>query len=91
MDWFAINDTELRQFHMAGLVAGGGDAVLPVVNMIRDRKISYTSGAEKPTANKQIMPCRFINTDMCHAKPTPICRTGIGAKKRFGCYRSSTA
>jgi len=52
MDWFAINDTELRQFHMAGLVAGGGDSVLPVVNGIRERKISYTSEAEKPTANK---------------------------------------
>jgi hypothetical protein len=51
MDWFAINDTELRQFHMAGLVAGGGDAVLPVVNEIRGRKISYTSEAKKPTAN----------------------------------------
>ena len=52
MDWFAINDTELRQFHMAGLIAGGGDSVLPVVNEIRSRKISYTSEAEKPTTNK---------------------------------------
>lgn len=51
MDWFAINDIELRQFHMAGLVAGGGNFVLPVVNGIRDRKISYITEAEKPTAN----------------------------------------
>jgi hypothetical protein len=46
MEWFAISDIELRQFHMAGLVAGGGDAVLPVVEGIRERKISYP---EDPT------------------------------------------
>ena len=50
MDWFAINDNELRQFYMAALIAGGGDTVLPVVNEIRLRKITYsesTNGAEK--------------------------------------------
>ena len=63
MEWFAINDIELRQFHMAGLVAGGGDAVLPVINEIRGRKISYTrvyyhcKAAEKPTRNTQNTPC----------------------------------
>lgn len=46
MDWFAINDTELRQFHMAGLIAGGGDAVLPVVNEIRLRKITYSENSD---------------------------------------------
>jgi hypothetical protein len=63
MDWFAINDTELRQFNMAGLIAGGGDSVLPVVNEIRGRKISYTSEAEKPTTNKQRVPCGFRKSE----------------------------
>ena len=56
MEWFAINDVELRQFHMAGLVAGGGDAILPVINEIRGRKISYTKVAEKPTRNLPSTP-----------------------------------
>ena len=62
MEWFAINDVELRQFHMAGLVAGGGDAILPVINEIRGRKISYTKVAEKPTRN---MPTTPLSSTVC--------------------------
>ncbi|MDD5050981.1 MAG: hypothetical protein PHV93_04585 [Candidatus Pacebacteria bacterium] len=39
--YYLISETELKQFHMAGLVAGGGDAVLPVVESIRARKCPY--------------------------------------------------
>jgi hypothetical protein len=51
MQYYAINEVELKQFHMAGLVAGGGDAVLPVVNGIRERKISYAAESQKPAHN----------------------------------------
>jgi hypothetical protein len=51
MRYYAISELELKQFHMAGLVAGGGDAVLPVVNSIRERKISYAAESQKPAHN----------------------------------------
>ena len=51
MQYYAISEIELKQFHMAGLVAGGGDAVLPVVDEIRGRKISYTKESAKPAQN----------------------------------------
>lgn len=59
MEYFAISDLELRQFHMAGLVAGGGDSVAPVIDTIRARKISYPVVAKKPTDNSASKPCYF--------------------------------
>lgn len=39
--WYAISDLELRQFHMAALLAGGGEYVLPAIERIRSRTIEF--------------------------------------------------
>lgn len=44
--WYAISDLELRQFHLAALLAGGGDLVLPVINQIRSRTIDFETSEE---------------------------------------------
>lgn len=44
--WYAISDLELKQFHMAALLAGGGEYVLPAINRIRSRVIDYNTTEE---------------------------------------------
>ncbi len=46
VEWYAITDLELTQFHFAALLAGGGETVKPVVEMIRNRAIDYIEGEE---------------------------------------------
>lgn len=40
--WYAITELELKQFHFAALVAGGGEYVAPVIERIQQRIIDYT-------------------------------------------------
>jgi len=76
MDWFVINDTELRQFHMAGLVAGGGDSVLPVVNEICGRKISYNSDVQKPAHNTDYMAALVKIKKIIHGRGDTVTKVG---------------
>jgi len=43
------------------------------------------------STNTQIMPCRLMVEKKCNAPKRNPCKTGIGIKGRYGCYRSSTA
>jgi len=66
MRYYAISDIELRQFHMASLLAGGGDAVLPVINGIREHKISYAAESQKPADNGESAPCEVAESCPVH-------------------------
>lgn len=63
MQYYAISELELKQFHMAAIVAGGSREVIPVLATIRGRKISYTKESQKPAHNNGSTPCRFFSRD----------------------------
>ena len=56
MQYYAIGELELKQFHMAAIVAGGSKEAVPVLAGIRGRKISYAVESQKPANNKQSTP-----------------------------------
>ena len=41
--WYAITDLELKQFHFAAIIAGGGDYVSDTVDRIRNRVIDFNT------------------------------------------------
>ena len=52
MQYYAISELELKQFHMAAIVAGGGSEAIPVLAGIRERKISYAEES-RPTVRRK--------------------------------------
>jgi hypothetical protein len=82
MQYYAISELELKQFHMAAIVAGGSREVVPVLDGIRERKISYAAESQKPAHNKQSTPLLFEYTcGVCGERPATIhrCKMCCGA------------
>lgn len=45
--WYAINEIELKGFHFAALIAGGGETVSPVIEKIQNRVIDFHTKKEE--------------------------------------------
>jgi hypothetical protein len=85
MQYYAINEIELKQFHMAAKVAGGSKEVVPVLDSIRKRKISYknieaSNSAEVKPVSGSLPEYREHNTTKNKIKPC--------TNKKCRCYQT---